>query len=140
MSLAQRSSHVTATGVDHSPSATPDRIHIEQLEIQARVGVTDEERARPQRITVSLTIWPEANFSHLGDDIGRTVNYSEVCRTARELVESRPARLIETLASEVADDLLKQFPLRAVEVELRKYVYPDVKHVAVVLRREATSE
>jgi len=124
--------------VDHSSSPTPDRIHIEQLEIQARVGVTDGERARPQRITISLTIWPEADFSHLSDQIDQTVNYSEVCRAARELVERRSARLIETLASEVADDLLKRFPLRAVEVELRKYVYPDVKHVAVVLRREST--
>ena len=28
-----------------------DRIHIEQLEIHARVGVADSERAQPQRLT-----------------------------------------------------------------------------------------
>ena len=120
-------------------AASADRIRVEQLELFARLGVTQEERAQPQRITVSLTIWPEASFSNLNDDISRTVNYSEVCRAARELVESRSASLIETLASDVAGHLLEQFPLRAIEVELRKYVLPDTKYVAVVVRRESGS-
>jgi dihydroneopterin aldolase len=123
--------------VDSSSSTAEDRIYVDQLELHARVGVSEDERSQPQRITLNLTAWPKAGFTGLGDDIGRTVNYSELCRSARELVESCSTSLIETLASKVATHLLNQFPLGAVEVELRKYVLPDVKHVAVFTRREA---
>jgi FolB domain-containing protein len=126
--------------VADSSAAATDRIHIEQLELYARVGVTENERSRPQRITLSVTIWPETAFADLEDDITRTVNYSELCRAAREFVENRSAKLIETLASEVAAHLLKEFPLGAVEIELRKYVLPDVKHVAVIVRRKGVPE
>jgi dihydroneopterin aldolase len=125
--------------VADSSAATPDRILIEQLEVYARVGVTNDERSRPQRITLSLTVWPKVGFDGFEDDISRTVDYSEFCRSAREFVESRSDKLIETLVSEVAAHLLKEFPLRAIEIELRKYVLPDAKHVAVIIRREATS-
>ena len=131
--------HVTARVVADSSAAAPDRIHIEQLEIYARVGVTDDERSQPQRITLSLTVWPKVGFGKIEDHISRTVDYSELCRSAREFLESRSDKLIETFVSEVAAHLLKEFPLRAIEIELRKYVLPDIKHVAVIIRREATS-
>lgn len=114
-----------------------ERIHIEQLELYARVGVTDNERSRPQRITLNVTMWPKRQFDKLGDDISLTVNYAEISRAVRELVQSRPVSLIETLAVAIADDLLKHFPLAAVEIELRKYVLPDTAHVSVMIRREA---
>jgi FolB domain-containing protein len=114
-----------------------DQIHIDQLEIFVRVGVTENERLRPQRITLTLTIWLKDVFENLQDDINRTVNYSEVCRAAREFIQDRSHQLIETLASQLASHLLGTFPIRAVEVELRKFVLPDAKHVAVIVRRNA---
>ena len=35
-----------------------DHIHIEQLEVFARIGVPDEERASPQRLVFNITFWP----------------------------------------------------------------------------------
>jgi FolB domain-containing protein len=137
--LAKCCGRVTATDVDETFSTGTDRIRIEQLDVYTRVGVTDSERSRPQRITLSLTVWPRVAFTTLDDDVTRTVDYSDLCRSAREFVESRSVKLIETLVSEVAAHLLKEFPLRAIEIELRKYVLPDAKHVAVIIRREATS-
>lgn len=114
-----------------------DRIRIEQLELYARVGVTENERLRPQRITINLTIWPKIAFGALQDDISRTVNYSELCRVAREFVQARSDKLIETLASELASHLLEHVPIQSVEIELRKFVLPDAKHVAVIVKRNA---
>jgi dihydroneopterin aldolase len=135
--LAKCCGRVTATDVGETSFTDTDRIRIEQLEVYARVGVTDDERSRPQRITFSLTVWPKVGFASLEDDITRTVDYSELCRSTREFVEGRSDKLIETLVSEVAAHLLKEFPLRAIEIELRKYVLPDAKHVAVIIRRDA---
>jgi dihydroneopterin aldolase len=138
--LAKCCGRATATDVDETSSTGTDRIRIEQLDLYARIGVTENERSRPQRITFSLTVWPKVGFTNLEDDISRTVDYSELCRSAREFVESRSHKLIETLVSEVAAHLLKEFPLRAIEIELRKYVLPDAKHVAVIIRRDATQD
>ena len=99
--LAKTPLRVSATGVDSPPHAS-DRIRIEELEVFARVGVTDNERANPQRLTLSITVWPTEAFENLNDDITRATNYSGICAVVRDLAAERSDRLIETLASEMA--------------------------------------
>ena len=111
-----------------------DRIHIEQLEIHARVGVADSERAQPQRLILNVTFWPNRAGSR--DNIADTVNYSEIARSLKEFVDQHDYRLIETLAEETAGQLLARFPLRKVAVEVRKFVLPDADHVSVTVIRE----
>ena len=114
----------------------PDRIRIEELELSSFIGVPDEERAEPQRLTVNLTVEPRRDFADLGDAIENTVDYFAVCGDVKALSLARPRRLIETLAGEIATLVLDRFAVRAVEVELRKYILRDTAHVAVSLRRE----
>jgi dihydroneopterin aldolase len=114
-----------------------NRIHIEQLEVHSTIGVTEDERSSSQPLILNLTVWPNVDFERLQDEIGRTVNYVELCRTAREFVETRRDKLIETLASELAAGLLAKFPLKAVEVEVRKFVLPNTRYVSVTVRRDA---
>ena len=118
------------------PAHEGDAIHIEQLEISARVGVPESERAEPQRLVVSLTLWPVNDFARLGDDLTQTVNYASVARAVREFVSSRRDKLIETLANEIALELLRAFRIRALRVELRKFVIPACDHVAVIITRD----
>jgi 7,8-dihydroneopterin aldolase/epimerase/oxygenase len=111
-----------------------ERIHIEQLEVQARVGVPDSERAQPQRLMLNVTLWPKT--SPRRDNIVDTVNYSEVAAALKEFVGRRDYRLIETLAEEMAGHLLGCFTLRKVAIEVRKFVLPDADHVSVTAIRE----
>ena len=113
-----------------------DQVHIEQLEVFAHIGVPDEERSKPQRLTLSITIWPTQQGPELGDDIGRTVNYASVCTETKNLVRSRSDRLIETLADALANHLLDVFEIRRITIELRKYILPDVQFVSVTVTRE----
>lgn len=106
----------------------------------ARIGVPDEERATPQRLTVTLRMEVAACFSQLADDLRNTVDYFAVCEAVKALAAGRPRRLIETLAEEIAAAILKKFIVAAVEVELRKFVLPDTVFVAVVLRRDCSSD
>src|SRR5207249_4463684 len=46
-----------------------DLILIDQLELSARIGVPDAERAQPQRLTATLTLQPQRDFSALQDRI-----------------------------------------------------------------------
>lgn len=115
-----------------------DSISIEQLEVFARVGVTENERNNPQRLTLTISIWPDKGFDNLDDDISQTVNYSAVCAAARDFARAHSTKLVETLAAQLASHLLQTFPIRKVHVELRKFVLPDAKHVSVMLTRNAS--
>ena len=113
-----------------------DIIHVEQLETFAHVGVADSERSAGQRISVTLTVWPNAGFRRISDEISSTINYSALARAVREVVDERRDKLIETLAENIAAHLLKNFPVRRVRVELRKFVLPDAAHVSVTITRD----
>jgi 7,8-dihydroneopterin aldolase/epimerase/oxygenase len=113
-----------------------DTIHLEQLWISACVGVPDLERASPQQLALNITLWPNQPLLDLRDDIARTVNYSAVARAIRDYVREHPVKLIETLAENIAQELLAEFPLRKVQIELRKFVLRDASYVSVTLLRE----
>ena len=118
--------------------AAADQIHIEQLEIFARVGVPEKERATPQRLTVSITLWPKQDTRALGDQIGRTVNYSAVAEEVKNFVRDQSVNLIETLADRLAIHLLKHFRIQKVTIELRKFPFEDAKYVSVTVTRTAS--
>src|SRR4029077_15670712 len=97
------------SGYTSGPELSADCIHIEQLEIFARIGVPDEERSARQRLTFNLTLWPMASLQDLNDDFSRTINYSAVAQAVREFVNGRHDKLIETLAEQIAEHLLARF-------------------------------
>ena len=119
---------------DHSGQ----RIDICELELMARIGVPNEERATPQRLTVSITLWPLKAFEELEDEIGNAVDYAAVCAGVKKLVSQREDRLLETLAAAIASHLLGSFPVGRVRVELRKFILSDARYTAVALVRERT--
>ena len=118
--------------------AAADQIHIEQLEIFARVGVPEKERATPQRLTVSITLWPKQDMRDLADQINRTVNYSAVADGTKHFVLKQSFNLIETLADRLATHLLGNFAVQKIRVELRKFVLQDAKYVSVAVTRTAS--
>lgn len=116
-----------------------DAIRIEQLELSAHIGVPDEERSQPQRLTISITFWPLRHGAELGDDIGRAVNYAEVCAETKKFAQNRSDRLIETLADALANHLLAVFEIRRITIELRKFILPDVQYVSVTVTRDRSA-
>jgi dihydroneopterin aldolase len=115
-----------------------DEIHIEQLEVSARIGVPEEERATPQRLTVSISFWPHHRTRDLDDNIQQTVNYSAVAEEAKNFVRDQSVSLIETLAHRLAGHLLKTFAIQKVTVEVRKFALPDTKYVSATVTRAAS--
>jgi 7,8-dihydroneopterin aldolase/epimerase/oxygenase len=113
-----------------------DLILISNLELSAHIGITAQEREKPQRLTISLVLCPKSDFSALDDRIENTVDYQQVCAGTVSLASREPRNLIETLAEQIARMLLADFPLKSVEIELRKYILPETEFVAVKIRRD----
>ncbi|MEP6820966.1 MAG: dihydroneopterin aldolase [Chthoniobacterales bacterium] len=116
-----------------------DVVHVAELELRARIGVSDHERAEAQRLTVSLTLWPATQFGDLQDEIEDAVDYAKVVQEVQALAIRRVDRLLETLAEAMALHLLATFPITRVRVELRKFVLADARYAAVMILRESTT-
>jgi len=115
-----------------------DKIHIEQLDVFTRIGVPEEERANPQKLTVSISLWPYQQPSDLADHIDRAVNYSDVAEETKNFVRDQSVSLIETLAERLAGHLLKNFQVQKVTIELRKFALQDARYVSVTVTRTSS--
>ena len=122
------------------PHPSCDWIHIEQLEVSTHIGVPEDERRAPQRLTVSISFWPYQEASDLADKIENAINYSDVVEETKNFVRDQSVNLIETLADRLAMHLLKNFRMERVTIELRKFPFEDAKYVSVTLTRTACAE
>ena len=113
-----------------------DYIHIEQLALRARIGVSEQERAEPQRIVCNITISPNIGRD-FADDVADTVDYSAVADWVKQFAAQSEFRLIETLADNIAKGLLNDFPIRKAVVEVRKFVLSDAEFVSVTVTQQA---
>jgi FolB domain-containing protein len=112
-----------------------DAILVKGLRVETRVGVPDEERAKAQVLEIDLLL--EGNLTKLQDEIARTTDYAAVCALIQRKCRDSEYRLIESLAEEVANEVLTVFPLvAAIEIEVRKFILPETQYVGVRLRRE----
>lgn len=119
------------------PATTPDHIRIEDLEVRFRVGVPEAERREPQRLLLTVDMERHVTAAAATDALDRTIDYYAVSRRLLAWGEGRCWKLIERLAVDVAELLLAEFGALAVTVEVKKFVLPEAKHVAVKVRREA---
>ena len=117
-----------------------DHIQIEQLEVFAHIGVPEDERTAPQRLTFNISLWPKRSARELDDQIAKAVDYSAVCSETKRFVGQRKDKLIETLADALAAHLLEVFEICRVTIELRKYILPEVEFVSVTVTRERAKE
>jgi phosphoglycolate phosphatase len=113
------------------PRRGEDVIEIRRLRISTLIGVPEEERATPQEVLVSVEMRPVRAFADLGDEVARTVDYDLVARRIRALAGERPRKLIETLADEIADTLVREFGVGEAGVTIEKFILPDTECVAV---------
>ena len=52
------------------------------------------------------------------------------------LVARRPRKLLEALAEDLASELIKNFPIKNVAIEIKKFILPDAQYVSVRIERE----
>ena len=112
-----------------------DQIVIRGLQVSARIGVPESERADPQTLRVHLKM--ETGTFPERDEIEGTVDYKAVADRVVELAARGERHLIETLAQDIAALVLAEFPVLAVTVELEKFILPETDWVGVVIERRS---
>jgi dihydroneopterin aldolase len=112
-----------------------DQIVIQDVEVSYRVGVTNHERVRTQRLTVSVVLDHDIAQAAAADDVTKTIDYFLVSRRILGFGEGRSWKLIETIAVDMCDMILREFKPTAVSVEIKKFVISEARWVSVRIRR-----
>jgi FolB domain-containing protein len=114
------------------------QVHIEQLKVLARVGVSRAERSKRQRLVLNITLWPARDLRDVRDAVARTVDYSVLSQEAKTFIAERAPKLLETLADDLSEHLLRKFRVRKITVEIRKFVLKDAAYASVTVTRTAS--
>ena len=121
-----------------------DRILLADMVFHGRHGTLQAEHELGQPFVVNVELHLDLRPAGTSDELTKTVDYGEVHRMAREIVQGPPVQLIETLAERIAAGTLDEHPaVEAVKVRVAK---PHVRldhtvlagsAVEVLRRREA---
>ena len=112
-----------------------DRILLEGMVFHGRHGTLPAERELGQPFVVDIELRLDLQPAGLSDDLTRTVDYSEVHRQAKEIVEGTPVNLTETLAERIAGTVLEDYS--TVEAVRVKVIKPNVRLDDTVLTGSA---
>ena len=111
------------------------KINIVDLEVFYSVGVSDEERATPQRLLLTIEMVFDFSSAAVSDRIERTIDYHAVCQKLLGYGEDRSWKLLEKLVSNLGDMILAEFQAQTVTVTAKKYAIPQARHVSVQLSK-----
>jgi dihydroneopterin aldolase len=111
------------------------KISIVDLEVFYCVGVTDEERATPQRLLLTVEMGFDITSAAMSDRIERTIDYHAVARLLLKQGEGRSWKLLERLVANLCDLILTEFKAESVSVTVKKFVIPEARYVSVQLAK-----
>ena len=112
-----------------------DTITISDLEVFYCIGVPDEERAKPQRLLLTVVMEHDFHTAATEDELSDTIDYFAVSQRLLKFGDGVHWRLIETLAVDIAEMVLEEFGPRSVTVEVKKFIIPQVQHISVRVAR-----
>lgn len=98
----------------------------------------EHERRDGQDFVIDVTVWMDLAAAAASDDLTDTLDYGVLAQRAAGIVSGPPRDLIETVAAEIAEDVMSDERVHAVEVVVHKPAAPiplTFADVAVVARR-----
>lgn len=115
-----------------------DRIELRGLTVRGQHGVYEHERVNGQDFVVDITVWIDLAAAAASDDLADTYDYGALAELAAGVVAGTPRNLIETVSGQIADAVMVDERVHAVEVVVHKPHAPlpfTFTDVAVVARR-----
>ena len=120
---------------------TGDRIELRGLTVRGHHGVFDFEKRDGQDFVVDVVAWLDLAPAAASDDLTEPPHVGELAERVAAIVAGEPRDLIETVASEIADEVLRDPRVTATEVTVHKPHAPiplQFSDVAVVVHRSRT--
>lgn len=113
-----------------------DIVFIEALTIETVIGCLAWERRIKQKVVFDLEMFLDCSTTAKTDDLTYGIDYAAVCQRVMTFVEDSEFRLVETLAEQVAQIVLAEFPCERIKIRLRKpAAVPGTQSVGVIIER-----
>ena len=98
-----------------------DTIFLIGIEVMGRHGCSEYERQHEQLFIVDVELYLDLSRASKTDDLGDTIDYVQVISDIKKIVGGAPRNLIETVAQDICDLLLrKYFLLDGLKIILHK--------------------
>ncbi len=97
-----------------------DKLTISGLKFKTLIGTLDWEKLSPQHIYLDLTLATDAKKAALNDDIQDALDYTLIVEHLNHYIETHHFSLIETLAENIAHELLTHFNTTWLQLTLHK--------------------
>ncbi len=115
-----------------------DRIQVRALRVVGVVGVLPEERDRAQPFEIDLDIHTDLASAGATDDLAQTINYAGPIELVEKIIRNEAHELLERVATRIAEEILRDERVHAVDVTVRKLRPPlpaDIASTGVKLTR-----
>jgi dihydroneopterin aldolase len=114
-----------------------DTITLDDVRFFGRHGVTAAEQEVGAWFSVDAELRLDLTAAAVSDDLRATIDYGAVARRIVAIGTGGRVNLIERLAGQIVETLLREFPAREVVVRIRKLTPPGgmVGTPGVTLRR-----
>ena len=117
------------------------KVVVRGLIAEARIGVSEEERGRPQRLRLDLELEvapPDDLGPGFSDDLAEVFDYGALRDRLHSLCRKNDAKLLETLADRIARDCLEDPRVRRARVRIEKPdIFDEVEGIGVEVERQS---
>ncbi len=117
-----------------------DKIYVEDLRINATIGIFDWEKKIKQEVSISYEIPHDNKKAAAADIIEATTDYKSITKAIIAFVENNKFELVETFAEKIAEMVIKDFNIEEIKLRVSK---PGAlrfsKDVGVIIERNKKS-
>ncbi len=113
-----------------------DKLVIKDIKLSTRIGIHPWEQQCNQNLHLDLALQTNAKAIAEHDDIQQAINYDEIVQHILHFVKEHQFKLIETLAEQLAQQLLMHFSTQWVQITLHKPgALQQASDVAIMIER-----
>ena len=111
-------------------------VFIKNLVLDSLIGIYDFEKAKTQRVRISVDLAVRETSQPIEDNIENVTSYEQLTIGIKDIVNSGHINLVETLAESIAELGLKSSNTISVRVRVEKLdIVPEAESVGVEIER-----
>jgi len=97
-----------------------DKILLEGIRLEIRVGTTEQERSEPQLCGLDLVVEADLKEAGRSGDLKHAVDYTAIFRFIEAHCSQNSFTLLEEVGQQLCDRILDQYPVESVKLRIRK--------------------
>ena len=116
------------------------KILINELTLDAFIGIHDFEKKKKQKIAISLSLDVADNISEIEHKIENFVSYEHIVSDIKTILKEGHIDLLETLGEKIVDLCFKDKRVQTINIKLEKLeVFKEANSVGIEIFRKKTS-